>query len=174
MKFNIDKSVEILSRTPNVLRTLLHKLSEDWSLNNEGPNTWSPYDVIGHLIHGEKTDWIPRAQIILSNQEDKTFTPFDRFAQTNDSKGKTLDMLLSEFEKLRKENIDILKGMKLDSDKLQQKGIHPELGEVKLVELLSTWVVHDLGHISQISRVMSKQYATEVGVWKAYLSILKA
>jgi len=173
MTFNIDKSIEILERTPLILEAYLNGLSDEWLKNNEGENTWSPYDILGHLIQGEKTDWIPRAKIILSDKADKTFEPFDRFAQLNMSQEKTIDELLTAFKKLRSENIQELKSMQINSTKLLETGIHPELGTANLKELLSTWVVHDLGHISQISRVMAKQYKSEVGPWVAYLGILK-
>lgn len=173
MTFNIDKAIEILERTPATLEHLLTGISDEWLMNNEGENTWSPFEVVGHLIHGEKTDWIPRARIILSDRSDKTFIPFDRFAQERDSQNKTITDLLEEFKKLRTENIKALKSFHINETTLQSKGIHPELGEANLQELLSTWVVHDLGHISQITRVMAKQYKSEVGVWKEYLGILK-
>ena len=173
MTFELNKRIEILSRTPVVLESLLNNLSEEWLLNNEGEYTWSPYDVIGHLIHGEKTDWIPRAKIILSDTADKTFEPFDRFAQMNDTQGKSIGALLQEFKALRTENIKELKAFELNAEKLARKGIHPALGVATLEELLSTWTVHDLGHIAQISRVMAKQYQSEVGPWRAYLGILK-
>lgn len=173
MTFNIDKAIEILERTPVTIEHLLTGISVEWLVNNEGENTWSPFEVVGHLIHGEKTDWIPRAKIILSDLPDKTFVPFDRFAQARDSQNKTITELLEEFKKLRTENIKELKSFNINETILQSKGIHPELGEANLKELLSTWVVHDLGHISQITRVMAKQYKNEVGVWKEYLGILK-
>lgn len=173
MNFDIHKSIEILSRTPDTLDSMLTGLSEDWLKNNEGIDTWSPYDIVGHLIHGEKTDWIPRAKIILSEAEDKTFVPFDRFAQMNSAEEKDMATLLEEFRTLRAENIKELRAFNMDAATLQRKGIHPELGEANLRELLSTWVVHDLGHIAQIARVMAKQYSTEVGPWKQYLGILK-
>ncbi|MEM9919666.1 MAG: DinB family protein [Bacteroidota bacterium] len=173
MNFDIHKSIEILSRTPDTLDSMLTGLSEDWLKSNEGIDTWSPYDIVGHLIHGEKTDWIPRAKIILSEAEDKTFVPFDRFAQMNLAEEKDMATLLEEFRTLRAENIKELRAFNMDAATLQRKGIHPELGEANLKELLSTWVVHDLGHIAQIARVMAKQYSTEVGPWKQYLGILK-
>ena len=128
---------------------------------------------MGHLIHGEKTDWIPRARILLSDSENKTFIPFNRFAQNNENQETPIEELLEEFKERRSENLKELKSLQINNSKLKEKGIHPELGEVNLKELLSTWVVHDLGHISQISRVMAKQYKNEVGVWKEYLGILK-
>ncbi len=173
MTFNLQKSIEILSKTPETLSTLLHDLSDEWLLNNEGENTWSPFDIVGHLIHGEKTDWIVRAKIILSNKENKTFESFDRFAQEQESKGKTIQELLAEFSKLRTQNIETLVKLQISENDLLKKGMHPELGEVNLKQLLSTWTVHDLGHIAQISRVMAKQYTDEVGPWNAYLGILK-
>ena len=173
MTFNINKSIEILERTPMILASFLDGLSEGWIKNNEGENTWSAYDVLGHLIHGERTDWIPRARIILSDKTDKTFEPFDRFAQEKNSEGKTIEELLAIFKKLRAENLEALKAMQLTELKLLETGTHPELGTANLKELLSTWVVHDLGHIAQISRVMAKQYKSEVGPWSAYLGILK-
>jgi hypothetical protein len=173
MNFTIDRSIEILERTPAVLRTLLQDLSDDWILSNEGEGTWSAYDVIGHLIWGEKTDWIPRTEIILSDKKDKAFTPFNRFAQFEESEGKSMMQLLEEFENLRKKNIEILRSKNIDNTMLQQKGIHPAFGEVSLWQLLAAWVVHDLDHIVQISRVMAKQYAAAAGPWVEYLKVLR-
>ena len=173
MTFDINRSLEILSRTPQVLEDLLSGLSDDWLHSNEGENTWSPYEVIGHLIHGEKTDWIPRTKIILSLSGNKTFEPFDRFAQQNEDTNRSIDELLTEFKTLRMNNLQELKALQIDDTKLAMKGIHPELGEANLKELISCWTVHDLGHLAQISRVMAKQYQSEVGPWKAYLGILK-
>ncbi|OJJ21500.1 hypothetical protein BKI52_13220 [marine bacterium AO1-C] len=173
MEFDLDKTLEILERTPQVLKTLLQNLPTEWTHHNEGENTWSPFDVIGHLIHGEKTDWVVRAQVILSNSDDKTFAPFDRFAQFEASKGKTLEELLETFAQLRSENLTKLRAMNISESDLQKEGTHPALGKATLKQLLSTWTVHDLGHIAQISRVMAKQYASEVGVWSEYLGILK-
>lgn len=173
MTYEIDKAIEILGRTPLVLETLLTGISEEWIRSNEGENTWSPYDIVGHFIHGEKTDWIPRAKIILSDADDKTFEPFDRFAQEKEDQAKPITELLAEFKQLRAENIKQLQTLEIDDLALKEKGIHPELGVANLRELLSTWVVHDLGHIAQISRVMAMQYKDEVGPWRAYLGILK-
>lgn len=173
MKFSLDKSLEILERTPIVIDTLLRGLSDEWTKNNEGPETWSPFDVVGHLIHGEKTDWIPRMEIILSNREDKTFEPFDMHAHFRESEGKSLEQLLDEFKTLRAQSIQRLRSEHLTERDLSKKGIHPEFGEVSLREMLATWTTHDLNHIAQISRVMSKQYQAEVGPWKKYLEILK-
>lgn len=173
MNFTVEKSIAILERTPDVLSTLLQNLSADWTSSNEGKDTWSVYDVIGHLIHGEKTDWMVRATIILSEQTDKTFEPFDRFAQLKDSKQKSLDQLLDEFMLLRKQNIELLRSKKITDNNLEEKGIHPAFGEITLLQLLATWVVHDLNHIAQITRVMANHYKEEVGPWKAYLKILQ-
>ncbi|WP_299548647.1 DinB family protein [Seonamhaeicola sp.] len=172
MTYSIPKALEILERTPETLNALLLGLSDDWIHNNEGDNTWSPFDVVGHLIHGEKTDWIERTNIILSDSENKTFKSFDRFAQFEASKGKTLDQLLNEFSELRAENLKKLKALQLTESQLDLKGTHPELGEVTLKQLLATWVTHDLGHIAQIARVMAKQYKDEVGPWEAFIPVL--
>ena len=171
MFFNIDESLEILERTPRVLTTLLQDLDEKWISNNEGADTWSPYDVIGHLIYGEKTDWIPRMMIILGESENKNFIPFDRFAQFEESRGKSIADLLDEFKTRRMENLIKLKAITFSEETLNQKGVHPEFGEVTLRQLLATWVVHDLAHICQVSRVMAKQYGQEIGPWKKYFSI---
>jgi hypothetical protein len=172
MKFTVQKSVEILERTPAVLKTLLSNLDDEWIMNNEGPETFSPYDVIGHLIHGEKTDWVTRAKIILEFGISKPFTPWDRFAQYEESKGKILQQLLEEFAAIRKVNMNWFRSLKLTEADLDKKGMHPKLGEVTLSNLLSTWVVHDLTHIAQITRVMAKQYKGEMGPWPEFFRIL--
>lgn len=171
MLFKMDESLEILERTPSVLLTLLSGLNEKWIANNEGMDTWSPYDVLGHLIHGEKTDWVPRMMIILNKEENKNFLPFDRFAQFEESKGKSIGDLLHEFKILRKENLIKLKAQIFTEEILNKKGIHPEFGEITLKQLLATWVVHDLAHLCQITRVMGKQYKQEIGPWVKYFSI---
>ena len=172
MNFTVEKSIEILRRTPEVLEVMLKDVSADWTTNNEGGETWNVFDVLGHLVQGEKTDWIPRLEVILSDAADKTFEPFDRFAQFEESKGKTLSQLLDEFKSLRQKNIDLLRSKKLTDEKIEEKGIHPAFGEVKLGQLLATWTVHDLDQIAQISRVMAKQYKEDVGPWAEYLGIL--
>jgi hypothetical protein len=172
MKYNIHKAVLILRRTPLVLDTLLRGLPEEWTHANEGGDTWSPYDVMGHLIHGERTDWIARLEIILADGGNKTFAPFDRFAQFHESTGKSLDELLNEFKRLREKNMDLLLLKKIGDDDLERTGIHPTFGQVKLRNLLATWVAHDLDHISQVCRVMAKQYKEEVGPWVEYLRIM--
>ena len=172
MLYSLKKSYEILERTPAVLKALLTGLSEDWIMNNEGPETFSPYDVAGHLVHGEKTDWVVRIKRILEFGNSRTFDLFDRFAQYKDSEGKTLQQLLDEFEQLRGENIRWLKSLNLSATDLDKTGMHPVLGEVTMRHLLATWVVHDLTHIAQISRVMAKQYKEEMGPWTDFFRIL--
>ena len=165
--------MEILERTPDVLIAMLQNISADWTSTNESEQSWNVFDIVGHLIHGEKTDWIPRMEIILSKNPDKTFELFDRFAQFDESKGKSLTQLLVEFKSLRISNIGHLRSRNLQREDFEKKGIHPAFGEVTLAQLLSTWTVHDLNHIAQISRVMAKQYKNEVGPWVEYLGILK-
>ncbi|MEZ4777927.1 MAG: DinB family protein [Flavobacteriaceae bacterium] len=172
MEFEFNKALEILERTPLVIKSLLSGASEVWTLNNEGENTWSPYDVIGHLVHGEKTDWIPRLEMVLNTSETKTFEPYDRFAQFEMSKGKNIATLLSEFEMFRKQNLDTLRSKNISEKDLNKTANHPSLGIVTLKNLLAAWVVHDLGHIAQISRVMAKQYKDEICPWTQYLTIV--
>ena len=170
MNFNIDKSVEILSHTPYVIDEMLRGLSDEWLYANEGPGTWSPYDILGHLIHGEKTDWMRRTQLVLENNGRK-FEPFDREAQMRAEK-KPISDLLYEFRRLRRDNVNALLDLKINNEKLSYKGVHPAFGEVTLSQLLSTWVVHDLNHIAQIARVLAKQYKNETGPWIEYLPVL--
>jgi hypothetical protein len=172
MEFDLSLGLEILERTPTVIRAMLSDLSEEWLDGTEGPDTWSPYVIVGHLIHGERTDWIPRARIILAQGEDRRFTPFDRFAQFRESEGKSLAQLLDEFATLRSENLAILEGWQLTEHELGLEGVHPELGPVTMRQLLATWVAHDLGHIGQTARVMAKQYREAVGPWRAYLPVM--
>ena len=173
MEFELTSAINILQRTPATLSSLLRDLPEPWLIQNEGAETWSPYDVIGHLIHGEATDWIPRAKMILEHGETRAFEPFDRVAMFEKSKGKSIGELLDMFAQARAESLRELQSMNLTSELLDKRGRHPELGVVTLKQLLSTWVVHDLGHVRQVVRVMSKQYRDAVGPWKAYLSILE-
>lgn len=172
MQFELNKAIEILERTPQVLTSLLNGISKEWTQTNEGGESWSPFDIIGHLVHGELTDWIVRTKIILNQGDNLTFEPFDRFAQKETSKGKSVLSLLEEFTQFRKQNLEILGALNIAEEQLDLTGIHPELGEVSLRQLLSSWVTHDLGHIAQISRVMVKQYKSEVGPWKEYIPIL--
>jgi len=171
-EFDLDAAVKLLERTPASLTALLEGLPDTLITATEGPDTWSPYDVMGHLIHGERTDWFPRARHILAG-ESRPFDKFDRTAQFTDSKGKSMTELLAEFASLRRDNIAALREMNLTREDLGRKGLHPELGEVTLEQLLATWVVHDLDHVAQIARVMAKAYTTAVGPWTAYLSILQ-
>ena len=173
MEFQLDHATEILRRTPATLNALLRHLPEEWTLATEGPESWSPFDVVGHLIHGEEADWIPRARIILGYGESRAFEPFDRHAMFEKSRGKSLGDLLDIFERLRGESLKELEEMRLTPEMSGRRGMHPELGAVTLGQLLSTWVVHDLGHIGQIVRVMAKQYGEAVGAWQAYLPVLR-
>ena len=170
--FSLGESVPILERTPFVLRTLLAGLPEPWIVSNEGPDTWSPFDIVGHLIHGERTDWIPRAELILAHGESIVFPPFDRFAQFEASRGKSLAGLLDTFADLRSANVRRLRELVADADVLSRRGRHPELGPVTLGQHLATWVAHDLSHLAQIARVMARRYRTAVGPWRAYLPLL--
>ena len=172
MRYSVEKSIEILETTPAVLKALLSSIHEEWVMNNEGPETFSPYDVIGHLIYGEKTDWVPRAKIILEFELSKPFMPWNRFAQYEESEGKTLQQLLDEFEIVRRENMIWFKSLSLTEADLDKKGMHPQLQEVTLRNLLATWVVHDLTHIAQITRVMAKQYKEDMGPWPEFFRIL--
>jgi hypothetical protein len=170
--FQLTDAIQILERTPATLRALLGGLTEKWTAPNEGPATFSAFDNVGHLIHGERTDWIPRARIILAQGTDRRFEPFDRFAQYRESEGKTLAQLLDEFASLRQDNLSTLRGWQLTDRELALEGEHPELGPVTLRQLLSTWVAHDLGHVAQTARVVAKQYRDAVGPWRAYLPVL--
>lgn len=172
--FALAKSLEILSRTPYVLEALLLNLSEDWTTINEGPDTWTPVDVVGHLVHLEKTDWLVRVETIVSDGNDKRFVPVNRTAQIDENAGKSLEQLLHEFKELRSQNIARLKSKKLEEADMNRTGIHPEFGEVTLAQLLSTWTVHDLTHTTQIIRVMAKNYREDVGPWIKFLSVLKS
>lgn len=172
MEFRLDQAKDVLGRTPATLNALLRHLPDEWALSREGPDSWSPFDVVGHLIHGEESDWIPRARVILHDGESRPFEPFDRFAMLEKSRGQSMGDLLSTFERLRAESLLELDKMNLTPEVLGKRGRHPELGVVTLSQLLSTWVVHDLGHVGQVVRVMAKQYGEAVGAWRAYLPIL--
>ena len=168
----MEEAVAILARTPGTLDAMLRGLPDRWIAANEGDNTWSPFDVVGHLIHGERTDWMPRAKIIVAEGESRVFDTFDRFAQFRASEGRTLDSLLDEFANLRRNNLRELANLRLTDADLDRRGRHPGFGPVTLRQLLATWVAHDLDHVVQISRVLARQYATEVGPWTAYLRII--
>jgi DinB family protein len=172
MQHNLQHTMALLTRTPTALIALLHDLPEAWTLRNEGENTWSAFDIVGHLIHGERTDWMPRAKMILQFGETKTFEPFDRWGQERESKGKSLAQLLDEFARLRSENLSELRALNLRPEDLERRGRHPALGVVTLSQLLATWAAHDLTHLHQISRVMAHQYGEAVGPWNAYLGVL--
>ncbi|MEO8210206.1 MAG: DinB family protein [bacterium] len=173
MKFDLSKSLEILQSTPYVLEKQLCNLSNEWLIQNEGEGTWNSVEIICHLIHCEKEDWIARMKIILNDKGNKKFEPFNRTKGFEKSKVETITELVDEFKKLREENLDYLRSQMLTENDLDKTGIHPDFGEVTLKQLLATWVVHDLSHIAQINRVLAKQYTDEVGQWKEYLPILK-
>ena len=171
--FAISEAISVLERTPEVFRALLAGLPEPWILADEGPETFSAFENLGHLVHGERTDWIPRARIILAQSGDRAFEPYDRFAQKRESAGKSLAVLLDEFTVLRRRNLATLRSWDLDDHQLALTGVHPAFGEVTLAQLLATWVVHDLGHIAQTSRVLAKRYLADVGPWVEYLPVLR-
>ena len=172
MEFQLTRAIEVLERTPAALRALLHGLSDEWTMPDEGPQTFSAYDNVGHLVHGERADWIPRARLILAQGPDRRFAPVDRMAHQRESAGKPLAELLDDFARLRAENLAILRSWELDERALALEGEHPALGRVTLRELLGTWVAHDLGHLAQIARVLAKQYREAVGPWRAFLPVL--
>jgi len=170
--FSLEEAIPILERTPHTIDAILRGLPDAWLLCNEGPDTFSPFDVVGHLIHGEKTDWMPRVRMILQSGDQHAFEPFDRFAQWEASRRASLGELLDEFARLRAANIAALQTLKLTSVDLDRRGKHPKLGTVTMRQLLATWVAHDLDHVIQIARVMGRQYADEVGPWTAHLRII--
>jgi hypothetical protein len=172
MGFDLRQTIGILDCTPSTLNALLRDLPQNWTMGNEGGNTWSPFDIVGHLIHGELTDWMPRTRIILDHGENRAFDPFDRLAQERESKEKCLPELLDEFGRLRAQNLNALRAMKLQPSDFDRRGRHPALGVVTLSQLLATWAVHDLTHLHQLSRVMAYQYRDAVGPWSAYLGVL--
>jgi hypothetical protein len=172
MGFNLEQTVALLSHTPSALNALLRDLPDAWTVSNEGDKSWSPYDIVGHLIHGERTDWMPRARMILEQGENRTFDPFDRLAQERECQGKSLAELLDELANVRSENLDALRAMNLKPADFERRGRHPALGVVTLSQLLATWAVHDLTHLHQLSRVMAYQYRELVGPWSAYLGVL--
>jgi hypothetical protein len=171
--FVLADATALLSRTPATLDAMLRGLPNEWINANEGSDTWSAFDVIGHLIHGERTDWMPRAKVILEHGEARAFEPFDRFAQFAESDGRTLASLLDEFAALRQQSLRELAALQLADTDLDRRGRHPAFGVVTLRQLLSTWVAHDMDHVAQISRVLARQYSDEVGPWRAYLRIVR-
>jgi uncharacterized damage-inducible protein DinB len=170
---NLEDTIALLARTPAALSALLRDLPESWTLRDEGENTWSAFDIMGHLIHGERTDWMPRVRMILSSGDSQTFEPFDRWAQLKESQGKLLGQLLDEFERLRADNLASLRALNLRPEDLALRGRHPALGSVTLSQLLATWAAHDLTHLHQISRVMAHQYRDFVGPWSDFLGVMK-
>jgi hypothetical protein len=171
-RFTLDEGIPVLARTPKTLDAMLRGLPEGWISAHEGGDTWSPFDVIGHLIHGEKTDWMPRARLILAEGDARPFEPFDRHAQDTSSTGRSLPDLLDELAERRAANLEELASLKLTEADLDRPGRHPALGPVTLRQLLATWVAHDLDHVVQIARVLAAQYADEVGPWRAYLRVI--
>jgi uncharacterized damage-inducible protein DinB len=172
VNFSPDDALPILRRTPAILRVWLLDLPDSWTRTNEGPETWSPFDIVGHLIHGERTDWMERVELILAHGDSRPFIPFDRFAQFKASRGKSLAELLDTFAELRDSNLIRLQSLRLKPQDFARPGSHPELGPVTLGQLLATWVAHDLNHLGQIARVMSRQYTDAVGPWVEYLPLL--
>jgi hypothetical protein len=172
-QFSLDETIAVLTRTPAALNALLRGLPEIWVHRNEGPDTWSAFDIVGHLIVGERTDWMARARIILNEGHARSFDPFDRLAQNKESQGKSLEQLLDEFAGMRDDNLAALRRLNLQPTDLERRGKHPALGLVTLSELLATWAVHDLTHLHQLSRVMAYQYREAVGPWSAYLGVLR-
>jgi DinB superfamily len=172
MQHDLQDTVALLARTPTTLNALLRDLPEIWTRRNEGEKTWSAFDIVGHLIHGERTDWMPRARMILEHGDRQAFEPFDRLAQERESQGKSLAELLDEFALLRAKSLDQLRDLNLRAADLARRGRHPALGVVTLSQLLATWAVHDLTHLHQISRVMAHQFRQTVGPWSKYLGVL--
>jgi hypothetical protein len=173
MTHDLDHTIALISRTPAALNALLRDLPDSWTLSNEGDKTWSVYDVVGHLIHGERTDWIPRVRIILQSGDSRAFDPFDRWAQQRESQGKSLNELLDEFSRLRAESLAALRALNLQPEDLNRRGRHPSLGIVTMSELLAGWAAHDLTHLHQISRVMAHQYRNSVGPWTNYMGVMQ-
>lgn len=173
MEHNLEHTIAFLSRTPAALDALLRDLPEEWTMRNEGENTWTVFGVIGHLIHGERTDWLPRTRMILEFGESRTFERFDRFAQDRESQGKSLGQLLDEFARCRSKNLDELRKLDLGSKELERRGRHPVLGVVTLSHLLASWPVHDMTHLHQISRIMAHQYREQVGPWTKYMGVMQ-
>jgi hypothetical protein len=173
MSQNLEHTISLLARTPAVLDALLRDLQDAWTLRNEGDATWNAFDVVGHLLHGERTDWIPRAKRLLEFGETRAFEPFDRWGQVRESQGKSLGQLLDEFARLRSDNLRELRALNLKPEDLDKRGRHPALGVVTLSELLATWAAHDLTHLHQLSRIMAHQYRDAVGPWTVYLGVLQ-
>ena len=169
----MDQTVALLEKTPRTLDVLLRDLPDEWTRTNEGTNTWSAYDVVGHLIHGERTGWIPRAKVILEFGETRPFERLDRLAQERESEGQSLSQLLDEFARVRSKSLDDLRALNLQAEDFDRRGCHPVFGPVTLGQLLATWAAHDLTHLHQISRVMAHQYHEAVGPWSVFLGVLQ-
>ena len=173
MDHNLEQTISLLARTPAALNALLRGLPAAWTVQNEGGDTWSAFDIVGHLIHADRTDWMARVKRILQSGESRPFDPFDRLGQTRESQGKSLEQLLDEFARVRSEKLDELRALNLQPNDLELRGLHPALGVTTLAQLLATWAVHDLTHLHQLSRVMASQYRTAVGPWSQYLGVLQ-
>jgi hypothetical protein len=173
MEYDLEQTISLLTRTPAVLNALLRDLPNNWTMSNEDENTWSPFDIVGHLIDGERVNWMPRARMILDTGEKEAFVPFDRGGNLRESQGKSLPQLLDDFARLRSTNLTKLRALNLTQEDLKRRGRHPAFGVVTLSELLSTWAIHDLTHLHQISRTMAFQYREAVGPWKQYLGVLQ-
>jgi hypothetical protein len=173
MEHNLSDTIALLTRTPSTLNALLRDLPDAWTHSNEGENTWNALEVIGHLIHAERTDWMPRVELILGSWEARTFEPFDMRGHVREIQGKSLTQLLDEFARARAESLTALRAVNLTQDDLDRRGLHPALGSVTLSQLLATWAAHDLTHVHQISRVMAHQYREAVGPWSKFLGVLQ-
>jgi hypothetical protein len=173
MKQNLQQTIALLSRTPATLNVFLRELPDSLTRQNEGGDTWSAYDIVGHLVYAERTDWMPRVKMILEFGETRAFEKFDRLGQVKESQGKSLAQLLDEFARIRAENLDDLRALNLQTEDLNRRGRHPSLGVVTLSQLLATWAAHDLTHLHQLSRIMAHQYREAVGPWSAYLGVLQ-
>ena len=173
MKQNLQQTIALLGRTPATLNVFLRELPDSLTLQNEGGETWSAYDIVGHLVYAERTDWMPRVKMILEFGEAQAFEKFDRLGQTKESQGKSLAQLLDEFARVRAKNLDDLRALNLQKEDLNRRGLHPALGVVTLSQLLATWAAHDLTHLHQLSRIMAHQYREAVGPWSVYLGVLQ-
>jgi hypothetical protein len=173
MEHNLQQTMSLLTRTPAALNALLRGLPETWTMRNEGEGSWSVFDVVCHLIDGERVNWLPRARMLLQSGESRTFEAFDRLGHLREGRGKSLEQLLDEFARLRSENLGELSALNLRQEDLERRGRHPAFGVVTLSELLATWATHDLTHLHQISRIMAHQYRNAVGPWSAYLGVLQ-
>lgn len=173
MAHDLSHTISLLTRTPAALDALLRDLPEAWTMRNEGDDTWTAFDIVGHLIHGERTDWMPRTRRILESGDTRPFDPFDRLGHVTESRGKSLPELLDEFARLRAENLEQLRALNLQPSDLERRGLHPALGTVTLSQLLATWPAHDLSHLHQLSRVLAHQCREAVGPWSAYLGVMQ-